>query len=489
MLTPESVTSRWVRHEIDYFNRARGPKDTLVIRRRPCEVPASLAGAELIDWLEADDGERPEARLLGFLRPEAGGGYVEYDHRKSVRKAWTAAQYAQPEGFDPTPTDENSRLLDLLLFYDINDLAEEGPALVGFDRVGGLLAEVDATEMYGAKMVLGEFIALAILRDRAYSQVASRYVRRDVQSRPSFLTLRNRALRGKTGAPSTTNLLHAVARCGSKLAEIDPARIDLSTMGAVLHNLDQRPTLAGHEKAVAMMVGRTLGKLRGTDIVDALIHTLVRWGGGASHIAAATAISASYDSDDALVYYTNELAELARDPQTRPSVRRPSESIARLLLDSTSRLWAIPAVCDDVQRSHDDFVQSFGSDWPLGTGLWPELRYAPVPKAIENGPLVGTIRRVTIANMETFADTLGATDLACLTEPRIVDALLDGASGYLIDKSETDAPLGQRLRNRGARFATFDRAGLDRLEGGAVVVLWPGGDGDGGAWGFAVGPR
>jgi len=236
------------------------------------------------------------------------------------------------------------------------------------------------------------------------------------------------------------------------------------------------------------MVGRTLGKFRGTELVDLLIHTLVHWGGRASHVAAATAIAANYDSDDALVYYTNELAKLAPDPEDRPSFPRPSESIARLLLDTTSRLWMATEVHDHILFSRDDFIASFGSDWPLGSGLWPRLSYAPVPTSIENGPMVGTVRRITLANMETFADTLGASDIACLTEPRIVAALLDGASGYLIGQHEADAPLGLRLRNRGARFATFDRANLDRFDDGAVVALWPG-DGDAKAGGYMAANR
>lgn len=485
VLTPESIGSSYVRHEIDYFVRTVGAEAVVVIRRRPCEVPERIRACPVIEWPQEAGGDEPPSQLLDVLRPEAWGGYGEYEHRKSVRKAWAAARYAQPDGMDPTPTKENSALLELLLSHDIEDPAEEGPALVGFERVGQLIGELDAHEAYGSVMVLGEFLALAILRHPAYAQVAARYVQQDFQAqkRPSFLTVRNRALRGANGPASSTNLLFAVARTGSKLAEIAPDRIDLSTMAAVLRSLDQRSTLANHETVVPMMIGRVLAKQRSTDLVDLLIHTLVKSGGAASHIAAVAAISTNDDRGDGRLYFTTELAERAPDLKERPAFPRPSASTARLLLDTDSQLHGNPDVRDQVRIGRDDFVRSFGSDWPLGIGLWPNLKIAPAPLAVENGPLVGIVRRVTLANMEACAEALGPKDIACLTEPRIVDALLANASGYLIHADEMDAPLGQRLRNRGSRYAAFDAAQLDRFEDGSALALWPGAGGQPG-WGL-----
>jgi hypothetical protein len=76
--------------------------------------------------------------------------------------------------------------------------------------------------------------------------------------------------------------------------------------------------------------------------------------------------------------------------------------------------------------------------------------------------------------MESYADTLGPADIACLTEPRIVDALFDGVSGYLIAHEEADTPLGMRLQGRMARFATYSADEIRQLEGDAVIALWPG---------------
>ena len=483
VLTEESLASDWVQHEIRYFLDTRRADNVLLIRRRPCAVPDQLVQCTLVEWPESAEGDEPRKQLLRFLRPEADN-MAEYNHRRAVRRAWGNARYQQPEGFDPTPTEATRALLKLLLSQEIADLDEEGLALAGFDSVGQFVAEMDGAESYGMRMVLGEFLAVAILRNPAYAQVARSYIRRDIQSetQPSFLTLRNRALQGRTRPPSPTNLLFAVARLGSKLADIDPSSVDLSTIAAVLHRLDQRPELNTQERLVAIMTARTFGKLRSTPLVDALLYALVEWGGNASHIAAAGAISTAFDDKDPVVFYTEELEQLALDAKA-PPVHPPSPRIARLLFDSTTGLGLNMDVEEDVHRSREDFTRAFGAWHP--NGGWPELVYAPPTVSLEKGPIVGRVRRVTLANMESFADSLGPTDIACLTEARIVDALLDGVAGYLIDDKQTDAPLGNRLRLQGARFATCGHDTLDRFEDGSVLVLWPAREGTSPA-GFVV---
>src|SRR5262249_47476584 len=268
---------------------------------------------------------------------------------------------------------------------------------------------------------------------------------------------RNRALRGATGPPSTTNLLFAVARAGSKLAEIDQSRIDLSTMGALLHQLDQRGIDSPGEHVVALMISRVLGKLRNTPVADILIPAPAEGGGDPSCLPAAGAISGKFQDAD-LRYDTRELARLSAE--ARPA-RPPSPSTVRLLLDKSSRLWRRPDIDRDIQESLTDLkrlISSFGSDWPAGDVIGSSLLPSPPPPRdptnLLNGPLMGRVRRVTRANMESYADTLGPADIACLTEPRIVDALFDGVSGYLIAHEEADKPLGIRLQGCTARFAT-----------------------------------
>ncbi len=450
VLSLEALGSRWVNDEIDYFLETKQAADIVLVRRRRCPVPTRLADVEVIEWPDGAAGDQPRSRLLEILRPSVGGGYDDYRHGRSIRGAWMNARAQQPAGFDPAPTAANTALLDILLSYDIGELAEEGPALLGFERIGQLHRELDATEGYTLKMVLAEFLAVAVMRDTRYSQVMSNLVRQDLraQQRPSFLTLRNRALRNSTGPASTTNLLLSVARAYSKLGEVDVARVDLSTLAAILHALDQRGGLSNDERTVAVMIGRTLGKLRSTLPAGVLIHALANSGGNASHLAAATAISTGYDDLDGPVFFTRELADLTSDRASGAMVEPPSLSLARLL---------------------------------------PEPRPVPVPARLENGPLVGTVRKVTLANMEALADSLGPTEIACLTERRIVDALLDGASGFVIEEQQADEPLGRRLGRRNSRFATYDGAVLQTLGDGDALVLLPGLDGKP-ASGFTASP-
>jgi hypothetical protein len=476
VLSPEALNSTWVMAEITYFLGTRQVADVIVIRRRPCQVPSQLDKATLIDWPEGDAAPQKD-QILHLLCPNAEDSIAQYEFRKKVRRAWERARFQQPDGLYPTPTEENARLLELLLSYDIGDPDEEGSAVVAFERVGQLVSELSLREGYGLKMVLGEFLAIAMLRDVRYGRVSAKYVEQDFSTYlqgPSFNTWRNRALSNAAGPPSTTNLLFSVARANSKLAEVDPSRIDLSTTSAVLHRLDQRSTISGEESSVAGMIGRSLGKLRGTAVVDVLIHALSRWGGIASGKAAAGAISGRFDDDSDLLYYTTELARLRAAAQSVRPLHPPSALIAQLLLDKSSPLWLRQEMRSDIENARSDLIRFFGADWPSANAASSGLRETPQPTKLENGPLVGTVHRITRSNMESHADRLGPMDVAWLTEPRIVDALFEGVSGYIIAQEEAEGPLGVRLHGRGARFAAFGTEAFEQLESGMAIALWPG---------------
>ncbi len=484
VLTPEAVASPWVQHEIDYFLATKRHDDVVVLRRRRCDVPDRLVNATLIEWHgDASDHEQRE-RLLHLLRPAAWDStFGEYEFRKQIRGAWSETLHAQPpvDTYDPSTSERNSALLELLLSHDISDLDEEGAAVTSFDVVGGLTGELNAEECYHLKMVLGEYLAVAQLRDVRYARVAAGFVERDFRAHrdgPSLMTRRNRALWNRPGSGSTTNLLFAVARAGSKVAELDPSRIDLSVLWAVLDALDQRTSSIGRERdaelVVSSLVGRTLGKLRGTVTGEALLHALVRAGGHASHVAAAGAISARYTEETDLVYYTPQLRSLAMDPSVRrPPLLPPSPSTARLLRDRTSRLWSHDDVANQLDNALHDLERFFGDSWLGDDAIAATIRDAPVPDALVNGPLVGRVRRVTRANMEALGAQLGPTEIACLTESRIVDALFEGVGGFVIDNDQFDGPLGNRLQQRSARYAVMDRSGIDQLEDEVVMALWP----------------
>jgi hypothetical protein len=475
VLSPEALNSSWVNAEITYFLGTRQAASVIVLRRRPCQVPSQLDRATLIDWPEGDAAPQQD-QILRLLRPNAEDDIAQYEFRKKVRRAWERARFQQPDGLDPTPTEENARLLELLLSYDIGDPDQEGSAVVAFERIGQLVSELSLREGYGIKMVLGEFLAIAMLRDVRYGRVLAKYVEQDFSAYlrgPSFNTWRNRALSNAAGPPSTTNLLFSVARANSKLAEVNPSCIDLSTMSAVLHRLDQRSTISGDESSVAGMIGRALGKLRGRAAVDVLIHALSRWGGTASAKAAAGAISGRFDGDRDLLYYTKELAQLCAAAQSVRPLHPPSASIAQLLLDESSPLRQRQEMRREIENARSDLIRFFGADWPSADACSSGLREAPRPTKLENGPLAGTIHRITRSNMESYADRLGPMDVAWLTEPRIVDALFEGVSGYLIAQEDAEGPLGVRLHGRGARFAAYRTEAFMQLEAGTAIALWP----------------
>jgi hypothetical protein len=114
VLSPEALNSTWVKAEITYFLGTRQAADAIVLRRRPCQVPSQLDKATLIDWPEGDAAFRQD-QILRLLRPNAEDSWDRYEFSKKVRRAWEHTRLQQPDGLDPTPTEENARLLDLLL--------------------------------------------------------------------------------------------------------------------------------------------------------------------------------------------------------------------------------------------------------------------------------------------------------------------------------------------------------------------------------------
>jgi hypothetical protein len=256
----------------------------------------------------------------------------------------------------------------------------------------------------------------------------------------------------------------------SKLAVIDPARVDLSTLAALLLRLDQRDSLDNQHKILTMLAARTLGKLRGMPALRLLIHALDRWGGNSSHFAAAGAISIAFDrlldSED---FYIEELAQAANNPNS-PKVVPPAPDIVRLLFEPYSGLGLNVDLMDEIRTCRQEFRRNFGD--PVD-GPCPIPGYAPAVAALVNGPIVGTIRKVALDNMESLADRLTPGDIACLTEPRIVDALFENAGAFLIDEVEANASLGERLRRRNTRFASFKQDYLHSFRDGQSLVLWP----------------
>jgi hypothetical protein len=468
VLTPEALASEWVRHELNYFTRTQGSQRVVVLVRRACELPPVLEGCTRIDWPGEPDAEERMTALLRLLQPRTDSTH-RYRRGKDVRRAVSSARYAMGTDFNPGSTNEGQSLLALLLTPDIQNLDEEGLALTGFGAAAQALSELDDADGYNLRLLLGEILAEAQLRSPRYAQVAAEYALSEPSS--SFLTFRNRALNGRTGPASTTHLPFTVARAASKLAEIDPTRVDLSTLAALLQNLDDRPALDGPARNVAGMVGRTLGKLRGPPLVDALLYALSAWGGNASRLAVAAAVSCAFDKRDAPVYTTAEVQQRAAQAGLAAAVAPPAPRIAPLLMERLLPLGLNLDLDLEIRNAREDYIRAFGAWDPAAAEPWRDLRYAPPLTQLHGGPLVGTLRRVTRADMEAKADLLGPTDIAVLTEPRIVDALFEGAGGFLIDEQQANAPLGTRLRARDVRWATCSAEALERIQDG-MAVIW-----------------
>ncbi len=125
-----------------------------------------------------------------------------------------------------------------------------------------------------------------------------------------------------------------------------------------------------------------------------------------------------------------------------------------------------------VTNAQADYRRAYGAFEALDA-RWEALRVAPMPESLNAGPLIGTVRRITRADMEARASALNAAEIACLTEPRIVDALFDRVGGFVIDSAQSDGALGARLRARGVRFAAVPAAVMSGLDEGLAVAWWP----------------
>jgi hypothetical protein len=73
--------------------------------------------------------------------------------------------------------------------------------------------------------------------------------------------------------------------------------------------------------------------------------------------------------------------------------------------------------------------------------------------------------------MEEAAERVGPATVACLAEPRVVDALFDGAGALLLPAQEGDSPQCRRLRERGMPYALLGADALASLADGDHVVV------------------
>ena len=255
VLSPASAASKWVQFELKYFLRDRRIEEIVPLLKTLCVKPPILGDAKPLDFTEEARLESAFGELVERLCPPGGPGVGEA--KALIDHAWSTALEADPGDFDAEPSPARDALLAALLRFAINDPATEGLALTGFLHAARLLLrdnQRDHHATYNMKMCLGECLAVAVHRHSRYRQVAQRYL--DLE----------------TADTDDPVLAFVVARAYSKLAEIDPALIDLGCLLRVATQLDARAPFNNKKATVGGLLGRIAAKLRGTDLGDLLIQ-------------------------------------------------------------------------------------------------------------------------------------------------------------------------------------------------------------------------
>ena len=451
VLSPASVASKWVKFELEHFLRTRRLEEVVILLRAPCEIPSVLSKARPIDFTRTAQSEDAFRELVERLCPLGGPRVSEAN--QLIDHAWNEASEADPGGFDARPSPERDALLASLLHFRIDDPVTEGLALSGFSRAARLLLrdnEHDHPAAYNMRMCLGECLAVAVHQDARYRQIVQRYL--DLE------------------APDSEDpvLAFVIARAYSKLAEMDTTLIDFGTLLRVATKLDASATFNNKKETVAGLLGRTGAKLRGTDLGDLLIQTLSE-GGTAARIAAIGSISMG-EKQAPSVYYVSKLAALNSIPAARSGVLKPPSRKLQALLFGID-LDQPEIVQRHLDIARNDLRRAFSiDDLPYGYS-WFALRSAPPAVHIHGAPFLGTVAKATTANMEETALRLNASNVVCLTEPRIVEALFDRAGGLLILRQDENSPQCRRLNGRDVSFAMLDAERMADLKEGDLVEI------------------
>jgi hypothetical protein len=375
--------------------------------------------------------------------------------KRGVDAAFARVESSDPGGYAPGTSPERDAFFDELTRYDIDDAVSEGLAVAAFDRAAEHLQRISAGGSHAAynyKMLLGECLAAALQHSASYRQVAQRYI--DIAAQP-------------TDSPPV--LLFVVARAYSKLAESDPSLVDASVLMRLIARLDAANSIGHEERAIEALLARAVGKLRATAAGELLIKTL-SGGGRSSRIVTAGAISISYQRS-APVFYLSELERLeeSRARQQEPANTAPSRALLGLLY--ALELEQHGSVALAVRNAKEELEENYpGIDFPYPL-FWPDIRKGGEVTNLHNAPFMGTVVKATLENMVELADRVGVANVACLTEPRVVDALFDQCGALLILPQEADSPQCRRLRDRGIPFGVASSELMSGLSDGEHVLV------------------
>jgi hypothetical protein len=260
------------------------------------------------------------------------------------------------------------------------------------------------------------------------------------------------------------------ARAAGMLAEIAPGLLDAGLLLRIAARLDAGRWPTGPAEALAMLVGRVLGRLRGTELGDVVIRALAE-AGPASRCAAISAICVSGRGGPSMHYLPALTAVRERHRTTERGGwgQPPSRRLLGLL--SGIDVGEHPAVAQHLAVGKSDLDRSFGlTDLPYGY-WWTTLRRLPRSTIAEGTPFAGTVALATPGNMEAVAERVGPSHVVCLTAPRVVDALYATCAGLLLPDQESDSLQCQRLLGRSTPFAVLPAEAMTTLRDGDQVVI------------------
>jgi hypothetical protein len=452
VLSPEALASKWVDFELEYFLGRREKEAVVVMLRRSSELREAVRDLPWLDFRSDGEYDSRFEELLTRLCPASDAGLQEVSRR--VDLAFKTHVDSDPGSFAAGPTRERDDLFKALTRFNIDDAASEGLAIAAFERAAELLLrlhERGAEATYNTKMLLGECLAAALTRSAGYRQVAQRFL--DIAE----------------GRNDDSVLLFVLARSYSKLSEIDPLLVDTSVLIRMASQLDAKRALGSEEKAIETLLGRVLGKLRGTPGGDLLIKTLSK-GGRSSRIAAIGGISLSYHRG-APVFYLSELERIhARHAAEQELVRDPPSKRMLALLFGMD-LGQHEDVGAAQRLAKQDIEHDFpGTDFPYAHS-WLGLREGIPITNLSRAPFMGTVVKATLGNMVELSTKVGVSKIACLTEPRIVDALFRDCGALLILEQDADSHQCRRLRGRGVPYGMLSPEAMAILSDGDVIAV------------------
>jgi hypothetical protein len=184
-------------------------------------------------------------------------------------------------------------------------------------------------------------------------------------------------------------------------------------------------------------------------------------------VAAIGGISLSYHRG-APVFYLSELERIHERRAAEQELVRDAPSKRMLALLFGVDLGQHEDVGAAQRLAKQDIEHDFpGTDFPYAHS-WLGLRERIPITNLSRAPFMGTVVKATLGNMVELSTKVGVSKIACLTEPRIVDALFRDCGALLILEQDSDSHQCRRLRGRGVPYGMLSPKATAILSDGDV---------------------